>query len=105
MGDRFEGLGVTERELAEGTLVMVPVGQGNALVNGQPCIIAMARVLGPAGDAAVSFVKPESVYWLDVYAIPGGEPLPQMYPADQILGIPALGLTMQGVPEPEIRFT
>jgi len=101
MDERFEGVGITPRQLQPGTAVMVPVGQANALVNGQPCVIAWAVVKGPAGaDAAAVFTDPKQMYWLDVYMIPGGPPLPQMYQADTILGIPALGLAMNGAPPP-----
>jgi hypothetical protein len=31
--------------------------------------------------------------------IPGGPPTPQMYRASEIIGVPALGLTMKGAPE------
>lgn len=101
MGERFQGLGITPRELQAGTVVMVPVGQGNALVNGQPCVIAWAVVLQPAADdEAGVFTDPKRRYWLDVYLAPGGRPLPQMYRAEEILGVPALGLTMDGAPRP-----
>lgn len=99
MADRFEGVGVTPRELKPGTVVMVPVGQVTALVNGGPCIIAWAQVLEPvtADDAAV-FTDPKSMWWLNVYLSPYGPPMPQMYRADTILGVPALGLHMTGAP-------
>lgn len=100
MCERWEGLGVTPNELQPGTTVMVPVGQANAIVNGGPCIVAWATVRGPAGDSGASvFVDPTSVYWLDVHMGPGVS-LPQMYRADQILGVPALGLTMAEAPQP-----
>jgi hypothetical protein len=95
----MEGVGVTPRELTAGTAVMVPVGGAAAVVNGGPCIVAWAVVRGPAskGDAAV-FTDPAAMWWLDVYMVPGGAPLPQMYRADAILGVPALGLRMDGAP-------
>lgn len=100
MCEKWEGLGVTPRELQPGTVVMVPVGQGNALVNGDPCIIASATVRGRASDADASvFVNPADVYWLDVEMGPGIV-LPQMYPAGQILGVPALGLSMAASAQP-----
>lgn len=99
MGTRFEGVGVTERELEPGTVVMVPVGQVNALVNGGPCMIAWAVVKGRAAkNAAAAFTDPSEMWWLDVYMVPGAPPLPQMYRADTILGVPALGLRMDGAP-------
>lgn len=99
---RFEGLGITEAELRPGTFVMVPVGQVSATVNGGPCVIALARVIRPAtGSESAVYVDHFGVWWLDVFMVPGGTPLPQMYRADDILGIPALGLTMDGVPAPE----
>jgi hypothetical protein len=111
MCERCEGLGVTPRQLEPGTVVMVPVGQGNALINGDPCIIAWATVLGPANDSDTAvFVNPEQMYWLDVHTGPGIV-LPQMYRADQILGVPAYGLKMSRPgpggdhPEPIMRVT
>ncbi len=39
------------------------------------------------------------MYWLNVHT--GlGTVLPQMYRADEILGVPAYGLTMDGLPSP-----
>jgi hypothetical protein len=104
MENYFEGLGVTTRELAPGTVVMVAVGQGVAHINGDPCLIAWAVVRGPATEKDIEAVgvDPGDTYWLDVYAIPGGDPLPQMYRAGEILGVPALGLRMDGAPDPRI---
>lgn len=100
MQKHHEGVGVTPHELAPGTAVMVPVGQVAAAVNGGPCIIAWAVVRGPASESdAEVFDDPAAMYWLDVYLVPGGPPLPQMYRADAILGVPALGLRMDGAPE------
>jgi hypothetical protein len=99
--DRFEGVGVTPRELVKDTIVMVPVGQIAAQTNGQPCVIAWAVVIGPV-ETGTDTTDPQGRWWLNVYTIPGGEPMPQMYPAGQILGIPALGLTMEGAPAPTI---
>lgn len=98
MVTRHEGVGISERELTPGTAVMVPVGAGS--VNGDSTVIAWAVVRGPAGaaDAAV-FADPAAMYWLDVYVVPGGPPLPQMYRADAILGVPTLGLSMLGAPD------
>ncbi len=99
--DRFEqqGLGVTARELQPGSVVMVAVGGISAKVNGGPCTIAWAVVRGPASDRDASvFVNPDDVWWLDVYTIPAGPPLPQMYAAGDILGVPALGMSMVGAP-------
>jgi hypothetical protein len=97
MDTRFDGVGVTAQELKPDTVVMVPV-TGNALVNGGPCLIAWAVVKGPAGEGAAAFTDPAAMWWLDVYLSPGGRPLPQMYRADTILGVPALGLRMDGAP-------
>lgn len=105
---RFEGLGITQAELRPGTKVMVAVGQVSAIVNGGPCVIALAEVIRPAtGSESAVFVDHFAVWWLDVYMVPGGEPLPQMYHADQILGIPALGLSMTatGGPHPAAPVT
>lgn len=95
MCERWEGLGVTPRELmTPGTVVMVPVGQAAAIINGGPCIVAWATVIGPATEAdAAVFTDPSAMYWLEVHNGPGVT-LPQMYRADQILGVPALGLKM-----------
>lgn len=106
MSIRHEGVGVTPRDLATGTPVMVPVGGVAAIVNGGPCIIAWAVVRGPASESdAEVFTDPSAMYWLDVYMIPGGPPLPQMYRADAILGVPALGLSMQGAPDRDDPLT
>lgn len=99
MDTRFEGIGVTARELQPGTVVMVPVGQISAVVNGGPCIIAWAVVRGRVSEAdAESSTDPAAMWWLDVY-MSGEKPLPQMYRADTILGVPAFGLRMDGAPE------
>lgn len=81
-----------------GTVVMVPVGGINAVVNGGPCIIAWAVVRGPADDMVSA--PPGTAVWLDVYLSRDTPPLAQMYRADEILGVPALGLTMEGAPPP-----
>ena len=95
--ERWEGLGVTRNELREGVQVMVPAGQLAALVEGQPCLVALATVIGPAsGRETEQFTdrhKAAGMWWLNVHMGPGVS-LPQMYPADQILGVPALGLQM-----------
>lgn len=99
--ERFEGVGVTVQELQPDTAVMVPVGQANALVNGDPCIIAWAVVRGRASQTeALPDTDPAALWWLDVYMAPGVR-LPQMYRADTILGVPALGLRMDGAPARE----
>lgn len=99
MGTRLDGVGITPRELAPGTVVMVPVGSISAQVNGHPCLIAWAVVLGPASEAdTAQFVDPKDMYWLDVYMSPDGA-FPQMYPAGEILGVPVLGLRMDGAPD------
>lgn len=92
MGNQWEGVGVTARELTADTVVMVPVGQANTMVNGGPCVIAWAVVRGPADDRAPG--DPQGRWWLEVYLAPGAAPLPQMYRAEEILGVPALGLHM-----------
>lgn len=97
MNEYFEGLGITRDELALGTPVMVAASRTDSLVNGNPCLIAWAVVRGPANPEKVG-VDPGDAYWLDVYMIPGGPPLLQMYRAGEILGVPALGLTMDGAP-------
>lgn len=107
----YEGLGVTPRELVPGTVVMVPVGRGSAIVNGHACVIAWAVVRGAAGFLSASGARPleeadstdpAAQWWLDVYTLPGGEPLPQMYRAGEILGVPAWGLSMHGAPVPDV---
>lgn len=101
MCERWEGLGVTPSELAPGAIVMVPVGQASAIVNGGPCIVAWATVRGPAsGENAFRYTDPAAVYWLNVHMGPGVT-LRQMYRADQILGVPACGLTMAATPARE----
>jgi hypothetical protein len=98
---RFDdiGLGVTAGEMQTGTVVMVAVGGLVARTRGHACTIAWAVVQGPAsGKHAALYTNPKQMWWLDVYMIPGGPPIPQMYRADQILGVPALGLSMLGAP-------
>lgn len=96
--DRFEGVGVTAQQLKPGTVVMVPVGQINAVVNGGPCGIAWAVVRGPASETnPARLTDPSAKWWLDVY-MDSGQPLPQMYQVDTILGVPMPGLSMQGAP-------
>jgi hypothetical protein len=101
MENMLEGVGVTPRELAAGTVVMVPVGRFAANINGQPCVVAWAVVRGPVNDGQ-DVTDPAASWWLDVYTIPGGDPMPQMYRAGEILGVPALGLSMDGAPTPEV---
>lgn len=80
---------------------MVAVGRNVAHINGDPCLIAWAVVRGRVDEKDASvFRDAADRYWLDVYVIPGGEPMPQMYAAGEILGVPALGLTMKGAPPP-----
>jgi len=99
MTDRLEGVGITPRELVPDTIVMVPVGEIPALVNGHPCVIAWAVVIGPV-TTDTDPADPKGRWWLNVYQ--GGGVLPQMYPAEKILGVPAIGLTMNGAPPPTI---
>jgi len=97
MGKRWEGVGVTPRDLTAGAVVMVPAGQVSAAANGGPCIIAWAVVVGP--DDYDDAVGPKAKWWLDVYTGgPGAPPLPQAYRAEEILGVPALGLSHEGAP-------
>ncbi len=85
----FDGVGVAPAMLAEGVWVMVPVGTVNAAVNGGASLVALAQCRGPA--------ERDGVWWFDVHMSPGQPPLPQMYPVDQLLGLPAMGLAMPGV--------
>lgn len=94
---RWEGLGVPAGMLEPGLAVMVPVGMIPAAVNGGPTIVAYATVMGRASEQdAAAFVDPAAMWWLEVHMAPGVT-LPQMYRADQILGVPALGLSMAPV--------
>lgn len=106
--ERWEGLGVTVEELREGTQVMVPVGQIAAIIEGQPCLIALATVMGPAGDGESEHFsdrhKAAGMWWLNVHMGPGVS-LPQMYRADQILGIPVLGLEMPAAADGSVSTT
>lgn len=102
MSEYFDGLGITERELAPGTAVMVPVGRLVAHINGNPCLIAWATVVGPT--ASEPSAGPDQTYWLNVYTIPGGPPLPQVYRVGEIVGVPALGLAMEGAPPVTVTF-
>jgi hypothetical protein len=86
--------------LKPGLAVMVPVGRISAVVNGGPSIICYATVRGKASETdAESFVDPDAMWWLDVHTGPGVK-LPQMYPAWEILGVPALGLAMPDLIQP-----
>lgn len=88
----WDGLGVPPAMLKPGLAVMVAWGTVAALANGTPALIAYAEVVGPASESdAGVFNDPSDVWWLNVHMGPGAV-LPQMYRADQILGIPALGL-------------
>lgn len=90
--NRWQGLGVTRAELEPGRAVMVASGTVAAQVNGGPAIICYAEVIGPADESSASvMIDPSDVWWLAVFT-GAGEPLPQMYRADEILGIPAIGL-------------
>lgn len=96
---RHAGVGITPRELRTGTSVMVPVGAVSAAVNGGPCLIAWAVVRGLAENPTTEGpADPADAYWLDVYLAPGRPPVPQVYRAGEILGIPAAGLRMDGAP-------
>jgi hypothetical protein len=80
MSQRWPNLGIAPGMIGPGLSVMVCTGA--ALLGA--AIICYATV-AQAADA-------DDTWWLDVHA--GGiEPLPQMYRADEILGIPAAGLT------------
>jgi hypothetical protein len=85
----FDNVGVVVDDLRPGTRVIVPVGTVNAAVNGGSSLAALAVCRGQ--------VDREGWWWFDVYMIPGGDPLPQMYPASQLLGLAADGLTMPGL--------
>jgi len=86
---RWEGLGVPEGMLRPGLAVMVAAGTVSAVVNGTPAIVCYATVIGRADEPGM--------WWLRVY-LGAGEPLPQMYRADHILGVPAIGLAPAPVP-------
>ncbi len=99
MCEQLEGLGVTLNELKPGVTVMVPAGRLAAAANGHPCIIATATVMGRASQKDTENhtetfkSNPAGVWWLNVHMAPGAS-LPQMYRADEILGVPAYGLAM-----------
>lgn len=100
MCEQFEGIGVTRDELRKGTIVMVAVGRIPALANGQPCVIAPAVVMGPASDADRQvFRDAPEMWWLEVHTA-RGVCLPQMYRADEILGVPALSLDLTKIRRP-----
>lgn len=94
MCDHLRYVTITRNELAPGTLVMVPQ-TGMAVVGEGPCVIAMARVIGPA--------EQEGIHWLEVLSPPvaGLGPMPQMFNEQEILGVPAYGLVMAGMPTAE----
>jgi hypothetical protein len=90
MCEHWEGLGVTREQLTPGALVMVPVGMVSAVVNGGPCVIALAEVVRRA-DPDVLGAEADDMWWLNVHLGPGVS-LRQIYRAKQILGVPAHGL-------------
>jgi len=95
MCKQFEGVGVTRDELRAGVQVMVPVGATASVVNGTPCIIAWATVVGAVSERDASvMVDPSDMWWLDVHVASGVSGLPQMYRADEILGVPAPSLSL-----------
>lgn len=79
--DRWEGLGVPPGMIETGLAVMVAY-TASALTNGDPALICYATVVAAAGDGS---------WWLEVHT-GAGTRLPQKFPAEQILGVPALGL-------------
>lgn len=81
--------------LQPGTAVMVPY-TASAVVNGDPALICYATVRGLAAEADAAGFNGGPVYWLDVHT-GGPTTLPQMFRADQILGVPAFGLRPEGV--------
>ncbi len=86
MCERLRYVTITHAELAPGTLVMVPQA-GAAVVHEGPCIIALAKVLGPDRE--------EGFHWLEMLELElyGMRNLPQRYHQDEILGVPTLGMT------------
>lgn len=95
MCKQWEGVGITRHELRAGTRVIVPVGAVSSAVNGTPCLIAWATVVGPASEYDTSvMVDPSDVWWLDVHIAAGMSFLRQMYRADEILGVPAHSLAL-----------
>lgn len=89
--DPWQDLGIPPQQIKPGLGVMVAYTL-SAAVNNEPALICFARVVERASsdDAAVFRGNPE-VWWLNVYTAPHVS-LPQMFRADQILGIPALGI-------------
>jgi hypothetical protein len=81
--DTWEGLGVPRDQIERGMRVIVAMGTINALVNGEPALICMATVMGPGSS--------EGRWWLDVEYGPNAT-MPQEYHANEILGVPSLGL-------------
>lgn len=88
-------------ELRPGTRVMVLAAGIAGIVNDHPALVAMAEVVGPADQDAAPSRDGSDRWWLNVHMGPGVPPLPQMYRRCEILGIPALGLTMAGLPDPD----
>ncbi len=83
--DKFlDGVGVAPGDLQPGVQVMVPLGTSM----GTTSLVAIAVCQGPA--------EREGYWWFDVYS-GGTTPLPQMYPVEHLLGIPAHGLTTPGL--------
>lgn len=73
--------------ITAGLRVMVAAAPGAAEVNGFAPVICLAYVRGPVDDDPLR-------WWLDV-ELTTAVTLPQMYHADEFLGVPARGLVMR----------
>lgn len=93
MCEQFQGLGITRDQLRPGTVVMVAVGRGVAALNDNPTVVTTATVEQRASSADKQVYRDQDaeMWWLTVHMAPGVD-LPQMYRADEILGVPSLAV-------------
>jgi len=80
---------VRSEHLRAGMHVMVLVGEVSSEINDHPPVVCAAKVVEPDGPHAPGPPR----WWLLAWTGGHVPPLPQSYSAEEILGIPALGLT------------
>lgn len=80
--------------LRPGLAVMVAVGRAAAAENASPSVICYAEVVGRAPDGGPFHPAPGGLWLLDLHVALGTVLRGQTYRADEILGVPALGLAM-----------
>lgn len=85
------GVGVIESDLKPGTVVAVAINRASSGPYGS-ALISLATVVGPADRAGW--------HWLAVFTSPEFSPLEQQFHQNEILGVPAYGLTHAPTPAP-----